>query len=827
MYYGRADPTDQDTASSDAAGAFVLENLTPDLAYTLTAQAPDQPAGKAGPFSVATEATAQVEIRFPAARYVDVLVLYEGEETPVAGAKVLVYQADGQQSASTTTDASGRAHAGPAGDGALTVTVYGPMVALRTQGTPVEGSAEGPGPFTATVHVPRGLTVEGRVLKADGTPAVGAQVELESRGRYQSIDFTTGYPSIDVTTAADGSFVLTSVAPGPQAVRASWRASGAGARLTGRTMTAGGATDATITLGADDGKGLETFKFHVLDEQGAPVASASVRLTHENGSAGSTVADGWATLQTSAAPDSTLGRALAKGAAFVEVSDARGADGLPLPVGPGKVGPLTPDQREIEVRLPAEQTIEGRVVAGEGGRVAGILINARGTAKRSATSSARTDEQGHFRIGGLGDGEYTLTVTAAPEYVPVPAATVPVGTTGHVVRLRRGVTARIQVADPGGRPVSGAGVSTEVTKPAVAAPPSRGGPGAPPAPGEAPGELYTLDGYGGWRGGSGGNVTNQDGVAVLRGLDGELTYTLRVNVPSGRDDVRPYRQERWSPADTDLRMAKGFVVAGAVRDASGKPVAGSRLERKAGESWQHVGLEDGGTFRITGLEPGPVSLRAHGPGRRRDVTPTEATVQAGDEHVVLVVDPGLTLTVRVPNLAERADTRGFGLQASLLAWQDGAWQHADRGHDRQGAGRIVFLGLKPDTRYAVWIPPSGDELYGWAADVRPGEVSVRLQRGGSIRGRVTAPAGVFPGRGVSASNDMGMNVSAQVDASGAYEIKGLPDGQWNVRTWAQSDGKSYQASGQAQTGGALDLALEPQDAAPAPAPPPAPVGVPR
>jgi hypothetical protein len=796
---------DPESAAADDTGTFLLDSLTPGSTYTLTADAPSQARATAGPYVVASETTTTAELRFPVPRYVDVLLLYEGEETPVVGARVMAtaqgaagaWPPRGTQSGSALTDAEGRARTGPAGDGPLSVVVTGTMVAVRNQSQPVEDSATGPGPFAVTLRMPRGLTIQGRVLKPDGTPAVGAQVEVDSdqRGRVT-----------DVHAGADGAFTLSGVAAGSAALRATLHMPDR-ARLTGRTTAEAGSTGATITLGSGDERGKrETFRIHVLDDQGQPVVGGNVRLVSGGSSNGTNIADGWATLDADVTPGSFVARGLEKGELFVEVSGARGTDGLRLPVGPGRAGPLAPDQREIEVRLPAERAITGRVVASDGARLAGVLVRARsgkdGRNERESVGEGRSDAQGAFRVGGLAEGEYVLDVAASPDFVPLAPQTASAGSSGVELRLRRGVSARVRVADYSGKSVGGSSVSLALTpkpQPAV--------PGAPPAAPAAP-----MTGWSG-RGGSSGltGTTAMDGTVLFRGLDSEATYTLNAGVPAGRDDLRVLRLERWSPADADVRLERGYVVSGSVRDAEGRPVEGARLMRKRGEhGWDGERLNPDGTFRLTGLESGPVTLRATGPGiNRRGEAGTETTLQAGTENVVLVVDAGLSLTVRVANASERREGR---LRITLLQWQNERWSRGDSENDRERPGQVTFRGLKPGDRYGVWIAPDNDDLYAFQADVRPGEVTVRLERGGTIRGRVTAPSD--SGRvSVSASNDLGLSVNGKVDADGRYEVKGLPSGRWTISGYARMDGqagqsgKNFQALGQADVGGALDLTL--------------------
>jgi hypothetical protein len=183
-------------------------------------------------------------------------------------------------------------------------------------------------------------------------------------------------------------------------------------------------------------------------------------------------------------------------------------------------------------------------------------------------------------------------------------------------------------------------------------------------------------------------------------------------------------------------------------------------------------------------------------------------VQAGAEDVVLVVDPGVELIVRAANAAERE--RG-SLHAWLYARSNEQHQPAGSAFsETDGTGaRLVFPGLQADERYTVWIEPSGTEWYGLATDVRAGQgdVTVRLERGATIRGRVAAHAGATH-VGVQASNEQGLLASAQVDAQGLYEDKGLPPGRWTIRAHGRVGDRRFAADGTVSTGGTLDLTLE-------------------
>ena len=87
--------------------------------------------------------------------------------------------------------------------------------------------------------------------------------------------------------------------------------------------------------------------------------------------------------------------------------------------------------------------------------------------------------------------------------------------------------------------------------------------------------------------------------------------------------------------------------------------------------------------------------------------------------------------------------------------------------------------------------------YGYARDVAGGAtgVSVRTEQGQSIRGQVVSEDGkgignvrvraYAPGGGF-------LNASVQADENGNFEIKGLPDGKYNLTGWGAGGTKNKQ-----------------------------------
>jgi hypothetical protein len=253
-------------------------------------------------------------------------------------------------------------------------------------------------------------------------------------------------------------------------------------------------------------------------------------------------------------------------------------------------------------------------------------------------------------------------------------------------------------------------------------------------------------------------------------------------------------------------------VSGVVRDLQGRALPGSQLMRRFGENnWNGVGLNADGTFRITGLDRGSVVLAAWAPGVNVDFNDPNVqvlTVAAGTENVVLTVDPGWELAVRVTNPADR-EPRYRQLHFQLMARRGEQWVAVAHANEQDGSGRAVFRGLKADERYTIWVQPNGSEFYAWLPDVKAGgsEVTLRLERGGTIRGRLTLPA-FHEQLGIGANNDLGFWLQGHADADGRYEIRGVPPGAWKVHAWAQVQGQHCNASADAAAGAHVDLRLE-------------------
>jgi hypothetical protein len=276
-----------------------------------------------------------------------------------------------------------------------------------------------------------------------------------------------------------------------------------------------------------------------------------------------------------------------------------------------------------------------------------------------------------------------------------------------------------------------------------------------------------------------------------------------------RDDLRASTLNPWAPADTDVQLERGYVITGVVRDAQGKPVQGAQLFQKSGTSgWNGHSMQPDGSFKLQGLARGMVSLLAVPPGvsvNWNDPGQPSLTVAAGTEGVTLVLEASVELVVRVPNATDRGANQRH-VNGQLFVRRGDKWEQ--KGWANDGEGRLVFKGLRTDETYTVWIQPlAGNDLFGWATNLHAGttEAVVRLERGGTIRGRIALPTGAMD-MGVYASADQ-IWAQATVESDGRYELRGLPDLTWKVQAWCNVQGKHWHAQVDATPGNTVDLVL--------------------
>jgi len=306
-------------------------------------------------------------------------------------------------------------------------------------------------------------------------------------------------------------------------------------------------------------------------------------------------------------------------------------EGQRLNLAPSEEVEIGPEQTSVELRMVAGRRITGHVGGTDAKPAAGVLLRARservsgGVTRVGEVSSARTEADGGFEIVGLPPGSYHLVAMRGegPFAIEIDLGEYAAGARDLALRLKRLVDVSITVVDVDGTPVPGVSVS------------ARGA------------QTHS------WR----NFMTNEKGVARLRGLDPGMAYELEVDVSDAqaRDDVRGMRREGWKAADTRIVLRPGWTLRGVVVDKGGEPTAAS-VQSKTGEGgWRSHSSRADGTFEIRGLPRGEAAqVRAVAKGedidfRIRDLIPwtsfkpTREPVRLSLAHV----DPSKVLRVRI------------------------------------------------------------------------------------------------------------------------------------------------------------------------------------
>lgn len=772
----RLDGSSGATAVSGPDGTFAVDPLVPGKAYTFLADCAGFARCKSDVVTVTEAAPAVVALRFAAVRTAEVSVLDDASGKGVVGARVTAQGDAGRRGgvansgASWVTSADGRVTIGPLEPGDLRIDV---VADDYVRGAGDRNSTLAEGASAIVVRMTKGLPIAGKVLLPDASPAVGASVQVEWDGREGR-----GWVSPSAT-GADGTFRLRGVAPGTVKLRAELTRDGKA--YAGRATVTVGAEDVSISLvegaASEPGSGGgSSLVVRVLDPDGKPVPRASARWTSDGSSNGTNVVDGRV----------TFGVERRKGGK-VEVWGAKSSTGTPLHLAPA-ARDVGPDEKEIELRLAPGVSITGTVRGPDGAGLRGVVVSA-GPVSRDAErgyyggdwesrGSVRTDTAGAFRLDGLAAEDYALSVQAPAEFERWDGPPVRGGTTGVEVVLKTGLSAVVTVVDDAGKPVAGASVNVSETPAAEAGAPRRTSRNSAAS-------------------------TDAAGVARVGGLSSRGVFSLQVSA----SDALPWTQTPWAPADTIVHLERAYTLSGVTQDRAGRPVARANVQwSKDRSSWNGTQSGTDGRFRVQGVPSGEVYVRAQigwtaprAPGEADDAEKDTLRVRAGAKDLVLVVDVGLSLTVRFENWP-----------ADAPAWQrpqlaiEGAAARAFDGSPSDSVspdGVVTYRGLREDETYRLAVSLPGGLCCAARGLKAGGEVRVRLAPGKSITGRLT----LAPGAENAQVGVDGVSARARVEADGRYTIEGIPEGTYEVTAFFQKDGEWWMASGKATAGGTLDL----------------------
>ena len=384
----------------------------------------------------------------------------------IAGAEVSVEDREGwgrwprPVSDTATTDGEGRFAIADAPSGTLFARA---TAAGRAPGEAEVGNA-GPGRAREgiVITLTDGGSLRGRVLDAQGTPVAGAKVAFTpapdedrggpGRGRRRMDAAAAVAP---VTSGADGSFVIDSLAEGAGFLAASAEK---GSGVVATRVSAGSETAVDVRL---DSTGSVAGR--VVDGNGAPLAGARVFVAGDwrdreamarNAAAGQTF--------RSTASDAE-GRFQIDGLVGETVTLAAGGDGMGQQRVEAKVGDM-----EVEIRL-AGGDLAVTVLTADGAKPAGevqvwVMPAApagEGRKRARRPLSPRVSEEGAFHFGVTpGEWEVRAQASGYPDLKPV-TVTVVEGTDPAPLtfRLGRQGTVRGTLVGDDGKKVAGARVS--------------------------------------------------------------------------------------------------------------------------------------------------------------------------------------------------------------------------------------------------------------------------------------------------------------------------------------------------------------------------------
>ena len=716
-------------------------------------------------------------------RTVVVTVLDDASGAPIEGARVMarVPNPAGEDKwvkGEWVTGVDGRARIGPFQGDFLQVlgTASGHIGSDWVEAQPPEENIE--------VRLVAGGRIAGRVIGPTGQ--VVRTIRVRASPLYRGWQATA-------VASSDGSFQIDTLSPGRAEIVAAGMVGDREAF--GRTEADVGSTDVVIRLEL-----APTLSAEVLGPDGAPVPQAKVawRVGPHSG-------DGWETRGKTTFEASVLLESLHTGETLrLEVYDALDENDDPLPAGPAHWEGVVHKEEAIVIRLPPERAISGVVRDEEGTPAGGVHVvavtPAETTPSGSASSprrweaeqehgSAYSEENGSFRIGQLGEGTYEVSAEAGGTWLDSPPLHIEAGASDVALVVRRGVVVNVTVQDADGQPLLKARAKAEPMNDRVA-----------PDLGEAR-TPYGLR-------------SAQEGRIRLHALDPRALYVLWVAPPNGRNDLVRQAISPWTPADTTVRLERGRLLTGIVRDGKGHPVPHARAEwRRSDGLWVGTEAGDDGRFALRGLPVEAVRLRArHRPppawGTRADdgaaTGPVgEEVVAAPDQcDVTLVVDAGATLTIRLP-----LPFGDFTTVWLLMAEGDGFVPIATEWIDDYK--EYSLRGLDPTRTYAVYASTDEGPELGWRTGLHPGPDPVVLERGvgKSIHARVQAPPGAT-GTDVRASLH-GIPLEGTRRGDGTWEIPHLLDGTWPVTATAEVDGARWTATADVHAGETVDLVLKP------------------
>lgn len=460
----------------------------------------------------------------------------------------------------------------------------------------------------------------------------------------------------------------------------------------------------------------------------------------------------------------------------------------------------------------------------------------------------RTDDKGAYRLEGLGTGTHDVTALSA-EAGRAQKRGVRTGSRADLVLLS-GASLLVTVVDPGGRPVSGALLVAErLGRMARRSPTERTDAGGRfEFVGLDPGSYAVVAQHPDFaveqsavlqlerESRANANVRLSRPVTVVGRLVGDAEKPVAGSVSvQEKDGVTAqalaellkaqacadgrFKIERVSPGSYafaalarghasdrvealvgpkettvdlgDVKLEVGLAIRGRVRERSGAPIAEATISampmgQQIATSLDDVRAEMDGSFVLAGLQPGAYRLWITAPGYARN----QRQASTGSDDLEIVLDPAGVIAGAV------VDETGTPVESFTVAAQ------SPQTEGLRGPGLREALNA-PDGRFLLDGAAAGTWVVTVdAPDLAPATVSnvkvvagattdlgtVRLTRGGTLRGTVADPEGrpvaaaeVTARGGSTEMMSYDDRRTASTDLDGAFEIRGLPAGIVSVR----------------------------------------------
>jgi len=287
----------------------------------------------------------------------------------------------------------------------------------------------------------------------------------------------------------------------------------------------------------------------------------------------------------------------------------------------------------------------------------------------------------------------------------------------------------------------------------------------------------------------GGGESGEDGTFEVGDL-GAGGYVVGVQAAGfARAEVEVTLPEDEAPRPVTVVLRRGLAIAGRVEESNGTPAAGVYVElepasRSQGSAGGRISrdaerTDPEGAFRFDGLEPGQYQL---GAGDDEGAGASEVVEAGAAEPVVLRLQPPGSLLCRVVD-GDGAPVAGADLRVYPMG---GAVSGPLRAASDAG-GTATFAALAAQ-RYRVMATAKGLAPANQDVTVtggRPAEVTVSLERGGTVTGHVVGLTPEQTAR-VEVSTRGG---SSRVAGDGSFRLDGVAVGVGQVYAWLHPEGR--------------------------------------